>query len=219
MSNIIDYINKDPKPFLKSESILDVTDFFEETKYSHFPVMEDDVYIGSISSEESSLLNDTSIISDHLYTLKGFFGETSLDLLSLLEIFAKNKTNVVPILDVDKKYIGFYTLEDIAHILNETPFLSEYGGVLVVAKESTEFTMSQIAQIIESNGLKALSILVTNISENKTEITIKLNQDVTDELIQTFRRYTYDIVNRHDEDSYIKKLQERSAYLDKYLNI
>jgi serine phosphatase RsbU (regulator of sigma subunit) len=39
------------------------------------------------------------------------------------------------------------------------------------------------------------------------------------EIIQTFRRYNYEIISDHQEDSYLLNLKERSDYLDKYLNI
>ena len=39
------------------------------------------------------------------------------------------------------------------------------------------------------------------------------------EIIQTFRRYNYEIISEHQEDAYIENLKERSDYLDKYLNI
>lgn len=37
--------------------------------------------------------------------------------------------------------------------------------------------------------------------------------------IQTFRRYNYEIISEHQEDTYITNLKERSDYLDKYLNM
>ncbi|MES2486331.1 MAG: acetoin utilization protein acuB, partial [Bacteroidota bacterium] len=39
------------------------------------------------------------------------------------------------------------------------------------------------------------------------------------EIIQTFRRYNYDIITEHQEDAYLNTLKDRSDYLDKYLNI
>jgi hypothetical protein len=39
------------------------------------------------------------------------------------------------------------------------------------------------------------------------------------DIIQTFRRYNYEILSEHHEDLYINNLKERSDYLDKYLNI
>ena len=38
-------------------------------------------------------------------------------------------------------------------------------------------------------------------------------------IVQTFRRYGYNVVSEHHEDLMQEELKERSQYLDKYLNI
>ena len=50
-------------------------------------------------------------------------------------------------------------------------------------------------------------------------ITIKIGNASLNDVIQTFRRYSYNIVSGHEEDSYIESLKERSQYLDRYLNM
>jgi hypothetical protein len=79
--------------------------------------------------------------------------------------------------------------------------------------------MSQIAQIIESNNGKVLGLFVSDSDTESIEITIKVSLGAMNEIIQTFRRYNYEIVSEHHEDNYINNLKERSDYLDKYLNI
>jgi len=51
------------------------------------------------------------------------------------------------------------------------------------------------------------------------QITLKIGNASLNEVIQTFRRYSYNIISGHEEDSYIESLKERSQYLDKYLNM
>lgn len=102
---------------------------------------------------------------------------------------------------------------------HDTPFLKEEGGIIVVEKEIDKFSMSQVAQIVESNNAKILGLLLSKISGNKIEITIKISQSGLNDIIQSFRRYEYEIISEHQEDSYLNSLKERSDYLDKYLNI
>jgi Mg/Co/Ni transporter MgtE len=139
--------------------------------------------------------------------------------LDVLEVFAKNETNLLPVLDEKNNYVGYYELEDVIRFLHETPFLKEEGGVLIVAKEVNTFSMSQVAQIVESNQAKILGLFISNVTQNTVEITIKMSQSGLNDIIQTFRRYEYEIISEHQEDSYLNSLKERSDYLDKYLNI
>ena len=122
-------------------------------------------------------------------------------------------------MDEKNNYIGYYELEDVIRFLHETPFLKEEGGILIVEKEVNTFSMSQVAQIVESNQAKILGLFISNVAQNKVEITIKISQSGLNDIIQTFRRYDYEIISEHQEDSYLNGLKERSDYLDKYLNI
>ena len=63
MLEINDYINNDFKAIDSSDSIESVVDFFEEAHFSHFPVVEEGVYIGCISSEEVENLDFSKKIS------------------------------------------------------------------------------------------------------------------------------------------------------------
>jgi hypothetical protein len=102
---------------------------------------------------------------------------------------------------------------------NETPFIKEAGGIIIVKKAMVDYSMSQITQIVESNNGKLLGLFVSDSDNETIEITIKVTLGVVNDIIQTFRRYNYEIISEHNEDNYINTLKERSDYLDKYLNI
>jgi hypothetical protein len=139
--------------------------------------------------------------------------------IDVLEEFSKNHTNLLPVLDDKNNYLGFYELDDVLHFFNETTFVKEDGGTIVIEKETSDFTFSQICQIVESNNAKILGVFISNNSVTKTEITLKISQSNFNEIIQTFRRYNYTILSEHQEDAYLADLKDRSDYLNKYLNI
>jgi Mg/Co/Ni transporter MgtE len=139
--------------------------------------------------------------------------------LDVLEVFAKNHTNLVPVLDENNTYVGYYEIEDIMKFFHETPFLKEPGGIIVVKKGVLDYSMSQITQIIESNNGKLLGLFISEADVESVEVTLKITLGAMNEIIQTFRRYNYEIISEHQEDNYINNLKERSDYLDKYLNI
>ncbi|MCF6131812.1 CBS domain-containing protein [Flavobacterium wongokense] len=219
MRQLSEYINNDFKPFSSTDSVTDVQEFFVDINYSHFPVMDNDIYIGSISAVDVETFEAQKPITDYRYTLEGFFVRTTMIWLDILEVFARNNANVVPILDENNKYIGYYEITDIIKFLNETPFLKETGGIIVVEKPVADYSMSQITQIVESNNGKLLGVFVSQADAEKVQITIKTTLGSMNEIIQSFRRYNYEIISEHQEDDYLNTLKERSEYLDKYLNI
>ena len=89
----------------------------------------------------------------------------------------------------------------------------------IVKKEINNFTMSEVTQIIEGNNSKIFGVLISEIENNTVEITLKISIGNLNDIIQTFRRYEYEIISEHQEDAFINDLKERSDYLDKYLSI
>ena len=219
MTAITNYITNDYKAIDNQESVAVVKDFFDEFPFSHFPIVEEGVYIGSIASEDIETFDSDKKITDYRYTFERFFASTTMIWLDVLEVFAKNHTNLVPVLDESNKYVGYYEIEDVIQFFHETPFLKESGRIIIVKKGILDYSVSQIAQIIESNDGKILGMFVSEADNDSIQITIKINIGAINEIIQSFRRYNYEIISEHQEDNYINTLKERSDYLDKYLNI
>jgi CBS domain-containing protein len=219
MTEITDYITNDYKAIDSQETIADVQDFFLDVSFSHFSVLNEGIYIGSIAADDVETFDSDKMVSDYKYALEGFFARKNMIWLDVLEVFAKNHTNVVPVLDEENSYIGYYELEDIVKFFYETPFLKEQGGIIVVKKNILDYSMSQIAQIVESNNGKLLGLFVSEADVDSVQITIKIALGGLNDIIQTFRRYNYEIISEHHEDNYLNSLKERSDYLDKYLNI
>jgi len=219
MRVLSEYINNDFKPFLIPESVSDVQDFFAESTFTHFPVLDNGVFLGCISANDSETFEIEKSLVDYRYALEGFFVRENMIWLDVLEVFARNNSNIVPILSTSNHYLGYYEITDVIKFLNETPFLKETGGIIVVEKLTIDYSMSQIAQIVESNNGKLLGLFVSEASNDKVQVTIKTTLGSLNEIIQTFRRYNYEIVSEHNEDDYLNNLKERSEYLEKYLNI
>ena len=219
MTEITDYISNEINALSVTDKIGNAQDIFLEYSFSHFPVLEDGVYIGCINAEDAELLEDNKTINDFRYNFERFFVRNTLNWLDVMEVFAKNEANLIPVLDATNKYVGYYEIDDIIKIFNDTPFLKEDGGVLVVEKGIRDYSMGEIAQIIESNNAKLLGAFISYSDINKVQITVKMSLGGMNEIIQTFRRYNYEIISEHQEDAYLNNLRDRSDYLDKYLNI
>lgn len=219
MTEIREFINNDFKALRSNQSVSVAQDFFIEYDFSHFPVTENGIYIGSLSSEDADTFEVDKTIADYRYTLEPFFVRDTTSWLDVLEVFANNHTNVVPVLTTENKYVGYYEFEDIIKFFHDTPFLKEPGGIVVVEKPILDYSMSQVAQIVESNNGRILGLFISDATVDTVQITVKIALGAMNEIIQTFRRYNYEIVSEHNEDTYINNLRERSDYLDKYLNI
>ncbi len=219
MTQITNYITNDYKAIDSRETIADVQGFLSDLSFSHFPVVEEQIYIGSVATEDiETFISDKKII-DYRYSFEKFFVRTNMVWLDVLEVFAQNHTNLVPVLDEENKYVGYYEIGDIMGFFNETPFLKEPGGIIVIKKAVVDYSLSQITQIVESNNGKLLGLFISEADSVNIQVTLKISLGPMNEIIQAFRRYNFEIISDHLEDNYINTLKERSDYLDKYLNI
>jgi CBS domain-containing protein len=219
MTDITELLSNTVKPLRISDTVATAQDLFAEYPFSHFPVLEEEVYIGCAGAEDIELMDIEKTMADLRYGFERFFVRDSTIWLDVLEVFAKNETNLLPVLNGENKYIGYYEITDVVTLFHQTPFLKEDGGILVVEKGIHDYSMSEVAQIVESNNGRLLGFFVSEASLEKVQITLKISLGGLSEIIQTFRRYNYDIISEHQEDAYLNTLKDRSDYLDKYLNI
>ncbi|MDH3698889.1 MAG: acetoin utilization protein acuB, partial [Flavobacteriaceae bacterium] len=112
-----------------------------------------------------------------------------------------------------------YDLTEVVAMFIEIPFFTEQGAILVVAKKASDYSFSEIAQIVESNNTKLIGAFITDSREEVVQITVKLGTGNMNEVVQTFRRYDYSILFGSKDDQFLKDLKQRSDYLNKYLNV
>jgi len=172
--NLNPTISNRQKPLKKEDEQSQVMSLFKKTSFSHFPVVKDDILLGLYSRsalEETKKGEELAQIDSK--TLSHFFVNENYDVLEIMKEFAANKTNVLPVLNKDKKYIGYYDLMDLMKGLYDAPFLNSQGTVLIIQKNVDNYNFGEVCQIIESNKGKIYGVFVSKLRENKVEILIK----------------------------------------------
>lgn len=202
-----------------TETLKKVIRFFGETTYSHVAVTQNGLYVGLLSENDQACFEPDKKIEACSKELEHFFVTTNTVWLEVLELFSRNETNILPVLDENQSIIGYYTLEDIVDLFIDTPFCKEPGAILVVAVGIKDYSFSEIAQIVESNNARLLGAFITDSQNDVVQITLKIGTQNLNEVIQTFRRYNYTIVFGNSDDLFMESLKERSDYLEKYLNM
>ena len=211
---------KEFNPFTLESTVAEVKAFFNETTFSHFPIVEENHLHGMISETEiQGIDNDESRLGDFQFLFNFFLVEEHIRFLDLLKIYASNETNIVPVLDDKKRYMGYYDLIEVMHIYNATPFLHDDGAIISLQKEKSSYSFSAICQIVESNNGQVLGLFLEEEDADEVKITVKFHAPEVNEILQSFRRYNYKVLSNLKEDLHLEDLKERSSYLQKYLNI
>lgn len=216
--NITEYILKDFKPLGLQSSIGKAQELCEELPISHIPIVENDKLIGCFSQTDIQTIEDPSLkVEDFTAIFYHFHSTKSTTILELINVFANNDANITPII-MDNNYIGYFELSDILGVFSSSPFIASDGFILQVQKNTKEYTMSEISQIVESNDGVLLGAYQSEKVGDTIIITLKISSQEINDIIQTFRRYNYTIITEHSDDFYLEELKSRADYLQKFLN-
>jgi len=217
--NTAPYILSDLKALAPSDSAEKAVEIFRNQPISHLPIVENNRLLGLISESDIHAIDTNTLLKESSHLLDLFFADSTTDVLELLKRFTMNESNILPVLDEEQQYIGYFELNDILELCYNTPFLSEQGLTLIIEKASKDFSFSEISQIVESNKAKLLGIFITENMNDIIQIGVKFYSDEINEVIQSFRRYNYKVITEHKDDYFLETLKERSDYLRKYLSI
>ncbi|PID69543.1 MAG: acetoin utilization protein acuB [Flavobacteriales bacterium] len=218
--NTSDFLNKELEPLCLTDTISKAKDLFKLLSFTHLPIVENGTLVGLLAENDVKVIvDDTRTIEEFKYIYQSFFAYEKTNWLELLKIFALNNATIIPVITEKLSYLGYYELSDILHNFYSTPFLNQSGLVLVVSKDVTDYSFSQVCQIVEQNNAKLLGAFISNISEDLVEITIKISDHDLNNTIQSFRRYNYQIITNFKLDEYLNTLKDRSDYLQKFLDI
>lgn len=205
--------------FEVGESLEKVIRFFKDHTYSHIAVAEKGRYLGVLNEADLETFEEGKKIEDYRYNLESFFVRKDTNWLDVLEKFALNESNLLPVLGDGEDILGYYNITDIVSMFIDTPFFTEPGGIIIVEKGIKDYSFSEIAQIVESNNTRFIGGFITDIHNDVVQVTIKIGTTNLNEIQQTFRRYNYNIVFGTNDDQFLEDLKQRSDYLDKYLNV
>lgn len=167
----------------------------ESFRVSHLPLVNNGEYIGLVSEKMvyDLHLNNYSFDLKDLQLTKPFVYDTQ-HIFEVAQTLFDIDISVIPVLDIRLNFVGAITAHDLSSTLAKSVSANAPGGVIVLEVNQNDYMLSQIANIVESNDAKILSMYISQ-KENDTimEVTLKLNISNLTSVIQTFVRYNYDI--------------------------
>lgn len=210
-------------PSLKtSDSGQTALNWMEIFRISHLPIVNNLDFLGLISDTDIYDMNQPEEpIGNHTLTLLKPFVTEDQHLFEVIGIASRLNLSVVPVLDEKSHYMGVITTTDLVRYLAGISSMDQPGGIIVLDLIERDYSLSQIAQIVEGNNVKVLSMYVTSPPDStKLEVTIKVNTNDLVSVIRTFERYNYDVKTWvTSDDSMDKFYSERFDLLMKYMNI
>jgi acetoin utilization protein AcuB len=196
--------------------------WMEIFRVSHLPIVNNQDFLGLISDTDIYDMNQPEeAIGNHTLTLfKPYVGEDQ-HIFEVIGLASRMKLSIVPVLDNNDHFLGVITINDLIRHLAGISSMDQPGGIIVLELIERDYSLSQIAQIVESNNVKVLSMYITSPPDStKLEVTLKLSSGELSSVIRTFERYNYEVKTWvSTTDSMDRFYSERFDLLMKYLNI
>jgi acetoin utilization protein AcuB len=216
-----DIVTNSFTPLKTSDTGLNALAIMEDLKVTHLPIVNNEEFLGLISQVDIESLNapDEPLGNHDLSVTKPFVYQEQ-NIFEVIRIFSSLKLSLLPVLDIKNNYIGSIMLPNLVQGFSKLAAVDNPGGVIIIELNNNDYSLSEIAQIIESNDAKVLSLYVTTFPDStKIEITIKLNKIDIRSVLQTLYRYKYSVTATFSEDEFNDVLKERFDSLMNYLNI
>lgn len=213
---IKDYISKDYQAFNTSDRIEDANEFAKEFGYTHIFVKKKGIYQGAISQSflEESPEGDLGSLAMHF---ERFAIVEDGNLLDSIKLFHTFSSNVVPVISKAEKYVGYLSCDDIFNEFSKYPLFSENGAIMIVQTSDRTYSFTEVSKIVESNNGKIFGSYINMITDDFTQITLKITTDNLVSIQETFERYGYIIVQKYFNDEKDDLMKERFGFFQKYL--
>ena len=194
----------------------------EEFKLSHLPIVNEIDFLGVISETEILAINDMDQpVGNYKLSINQAYVTEDQHLYEVMKVLAALKLTMVPVINDKYQYQGMITMSSLCQHLAEMTSINNPGGIIVLEINTNDYSLSEIAGIVESNDAKVLSLYITSHPDStKMDVVIKINRIDIGPVLQTFFRYDYIVkASWSDEDAYNEDLRERFDSFMNYLNI
>lgn len=193
----------------------------EEYKLTHLPVVDYGIFKGIISESDIYAYNQfEEAIETHPIQNTLISVGHDKHIYEIMEIIHKNQLSLLPVVDNKSHYLGSIVVSTLISVLSKITGITNPGGVIVLEMNTHDYSMGQIAQLVESNNGKILNAFANTFNDStKIEVTIKINLVEIEGIIQTFQRYNYKVKAIYSNSAIGDILTDRYDSLMNYLKI
>ncbi len=215
---VSDYISKDYPAFYTSDLIDEANEVAKDFGFSHVFIKKRGLYIGALSQ---AFLEDSP--EGALGTLDVHYEKFALSedasLLDSVKLFYTFNTNVIPVVDKEDKYLGYFSRDDIFAEFSKYPLFSENGALITIQTNNTFYSFTEISKIIESQNSKIYGCFVSKVLEDAVQVSLKVSAGNLQSINETFERFGYKVISNYLDTDREHQLKERFNFFNKYLEI
>lgn len=203
------------------DSVSKALQLINDYRVTHLPVVAEDKYLGMISEDD---LMDVDSEKGTLEFLQenfiGAFVKENEHFLNAVKCSNEFETSIVPVTNDEKELIGVITVNDLLKALGNFSGANEIGGIIVMEMERSQFSISEISRIAESNDATILHMNTTiQPDTGLLTVSLHLNKKEIAAIVSAFERYEYDIIYYFGDEKFENEIHSNYRHLMSYLDI
>ncbi len=216
-----DLITDEVPPLKLTDDGTKALKWMDEFKVTHLPVVNGTEFLGIVSDTDILDLNQPELLlrEQRLPLIKTSALEDQ-HIFDVIKFIADANLTVVPVLNSDYHYIGAITIGHLMKQVSGIASINDPGGIIVLEMNQHDYSLTEIARIVEGNDARVMSSYITSDPEStKMEVTIKINKKDLNGILQTFHRYNYLVKASFQENKFKDDLKNRYDSLMNYLKM
>ncbi|HQW04681.1 MAG: CBS domain-containing protein [Flavobacteriales bacterium] len=217
----IDLITSDIPPLRPQDEVGRALDWLEEFKVSHLPVVEGGRLVGLV--KEQDLVDRTDprgTVNSLMEQVEVPFIRGNQHVYEVMKLFTERGLSVLPVLDELGNYLGAITEHEALKRLSEITNIHEPGSIVVLEMNQVDYSLQQIAQIVEGNDGRVLSAYSHVLPGTmRLEVTLKINREDISDILQSFERYEIQVKTTYQGSRFHDDLRGRYEELMRFINL
>lgn len=207
-------------PARSTDSVAMVLQLMQDNYKSILAVVDsENTFLGIV--KEDSLLDvydEDASVQD--YIEESQYVTADEHVLNILRNRTFIQDSIVAVVQAEREFLGIVTASSIVSFLSQDRSVEEQGGVLVLEMKSINYSMVEIAKIVESNNASIIhSFVSAGRNPDSIFVTLKINKTDLKEVMLSLERFNYDVLAVFHSSGYEEGLKERYDSLMVYLNV
>ena len=218
----LELINTKLTALRPSDTVAVALSWMDEWRVGQLPVVDNRKLLGIVKDTHLLAVEDEqTAIQDLPLEKEDLFVHQDQSLFEFIHFFTAYEVEVVPVVDSDKNFQGIVGQTDVFSFFAQS-FSVESGGVIVLAMDYRDYSLSEISRLVESNNARIMGsvVEVSKESSSKIFLTLKLNVADLQFVMATLTRFGYKIVAEFQwQENAVSIESERLNSLMRYLEI
>ena len=209
----------DLDPLATSDTVGEALLRLAEDHVGHLPVLDPEGRLDSVVSEAALHAHP-----DHEAPLGSLVAGEPVSIgldthvFDAAHLLRQHTLSVLPVVGEGGAYAGLVVRQDVFGQLAHMLATEEPGAIVVLDADRRNFSLGQVAQIVEQNGVRILSVSTEDDpGAGRVRVTLKLNVTDTARVRHLMAHYEYRVAAVFDEAE--DDLEERAAAFLRYLEV